>query len=124
MEAPVNQPTASAIPLLSPRLGAIAPQMLSALTRGRETRLDLELVRGMLCRLEDVTPAGQHYLMAKMIPLLRREALDPNKKFRPSDLDVVNRSLEDLEHEASRVAPDLAAFSKKAQILVDVLALA
>jgi hypothetical protein len=124
MEAPVNQPTASAIPLLSPRLGAIAPRMLSAVTPGRETRLDLELLRGMLCRLEDVTPAGQHYLMAKMIPLLRREALAPNKTFRPSDLDVVNRSLEDLEHEASRMAPDLAAFSQKARILVDVLALA
>jgi hypothetical protein len=128
MEAPVNQPTASTIPLLSPKLGAMAPRMLSAVTLGRETSLDLDLdldlLRGMLRRLEDVTPAGQHYLMAKMIPLLRREALAPNKTFRPSDLDVVNRSLEDLEHEASRMAPDLAAFSQKARILVDVLALA
>lgn len=122
MEVPVNQSMASAVPTLAPGFGAIAPRTLPAVPLARDTRLDL--LRGMLCRLEDVTPAGQHYLMAKVIPLLRQEALDPNKRFRPGDLSIINRSLEDLEHEAGRVAPDPGSFSQKAQILVDVLALA
>jgi hypothetical protein len=100
-EAPVNQSMASVPP---------------------EERLDL--LRGMLCRLEDATSAGQHYLMEKVLPLLRREALDPTKKFRPSDLDAINRSLADLEHEASRVAPDPRSFGQKAQLLADVFAIA
>jgi hypothetical protein len=87
-----------------------------------EARLDL--LRGMLCRLEDATSAGQHYLMEKVLPLLHREARDRNTTFRPSDLEVINRSLEDLEHEASRMAPDMTNFGQKAQILVDVFAIA
>ena len=78
----------------------------------------------MLCRLEDATPAGQHYLMEKVLPLLRGEALDPGRHFRASDLVIINGYLNDLEHEASRVAPDRSTFGQKAQILVDVFALA
>jgi hypothetical protein len=84
----------------------------------------LDLLRGMLCRLEDATSAGRHYLMDKVLPLLRREALDRNTTFRPGDLEIINRSLADLEHEAARVAPDPTSFGQKAQILVDVFAIA
>lgn len=104
-----------------PELAAVAPRALSAVPLARETRLDL--LRGMLCRLQDVTPAGQHYLMAKMLPLLRREATDRGQRFRAPDREVVTRSLDELEREASRMAPDPALFSGKAQILVDVFAL-
>jgi len=119
----VNQPTASVMTVRSAGLGpAGAPRGLFAVPLLAEERLDL--LREMLCRLEDATSAGQQYLMEKVLPLLRTEALDPGKKFRPGDLDVITRSLADLEHEASRVAPDPSNFGQKAQLLVDVFAIA
>jgi len=119
----VNQPTASVMTVRSAGLGpAGAPRGLFAVPLLAEERLDL--LRGMLCRLADATSAGQQYLMEKFLPLLRTEALDPGKKFRPGDLDVITRSLADLEHEASRVAPDPSTFGHKAQLLVDVFAIA
>ena len=84
----------------------------------------LELLRGMLSRLIDATPGGQHYLMAKILPLLRREALEPSPRFRPNQRHLIMRSLDELEHEAGRVAPDPGIFDRKAQVLVDVFALA
>jgi hypothetical protein len=89
----------------------------------QSTAAGIDLLRGILTRLEDMKPGAQYYLMAKVLPLLRREALDPNKRFRAGDLDVITRSLDELEHEAARVSPDSSTFGKKAQILVDVLAL-
>jgi hypothetical protein len=118
----MSQSTANAALNVSPQIGAVAPRTLFAVPLAPEARLDL--LRGMLCRLEDATLAGQHYLMDKVLPLLRREALDRNITFRPSDLEVINRSLRDLEKEASRVAPDMTNFGLKAQILVDVFAIA
>lgn len=118
----MNQSTAGVMTVRSPELGAVAPRALFAVPLPAKERL--ELLQGMLGRLEDATSAGQHYLMEKVLPLLRREALDPGKKFRPGDLDVITRSLADLEHEASRVAPDPSSFGQKAQLLVDVFAVA
>ena len=77
-EAPLNQSTARARVSVSSEVVAVTPRAFSALPLARETRL--ELVRGMLCRLEEVTPAGQHYLMAKVLPLLRREAIDRGRR--------------------------------------------
>ena len=118
----MSQPSACAAPNVSPQLGAAARRAVFAVALPPEARLDL--LRGMLSRLEDATAAGQHYLMDKVLPLLRGEAVDRGTMFRPGDLEVINRSLEDLEHEASRVAPDMTTFGLKAQILVDVLAIA
>jgi hypothetical protein len=122
MEAPVDQSTVSAMRIVSPGLVAGASRALWSVPLAHETKLDL--LRGMLCRLDDVTSAGQQYLMAKVLPLLRQEAVDQSGRFRPRDLEVVTRSLDELEHEVSRVAPDPSIFGEKAQILVDVLALA
>jgi hypothetical protein len=90
----------------------------AALTRSAT----IDLLRGMLTRIEDVTPAGLHYLMDKVLPLLRQEALDPTWRCPACEVEVITRSLNELEHEASRVAPDASAFGHKAQRLVDVLA--
>jgi hypothetical protein len=90
----------STSPILQPPLAAVP----------RSARLDL--LRGMLGRLVDVPPGGQHYLMDKVLPLLRREALDPDAHLRA-----------ELEHEAACMAPDPDLFGRKAQILLDVLAL-
>lgn len=119
----MNQSTASRVRMIQPEIaGGVTRLPLASVPPTRSAGIDL--LRGMLTRLEDVTPAGQPYLMAKVLPLLRREALDPTRRFRSRDLHVITRSLDELEHEASRVAPNPLTFSKKAQILVDVFALA
>jgi hypothetical protein len=84
----------------------------------------MDLLRGMLSRLVDVTAPGQQYLMGKVLPLLRQEALDPSARFQPNHRDLIMRELADLEHEVGRVAPDPGIFDRKAQILVDVFTLA
>jgi hypothetical protein len=117
----VNQSTTSMVRNLEPEIAAGLPRMPPAsVPLARSTRL--ELLRGMLCQLEDATSAGQRYLMTKVVPLLRREALDPAGSVRSNDLAVINRSLNELEHEASRVAPDPNAFGEKAHGLLDRLA--
>jgi hypothetical protein len=118
----MNPPTASAARNVLPPVGAVASRAVFAVPLAPEARLDL--LRGMLCQLEDATLAGQHYLMEKVLPLLRRVARDSSQRLRPGELDVVYRSLEDLEHEAARLAPDPSTFGQKAQILVDVFAIA
>jgi hypothetical protein len=81
-------------------------------------------VRGMLGSLERLTPTGRQSLMENIVRLLRSEALDPTAQFRPSQRQVVVRSLDDLEHELWRAAPDPGSFDRKAQILIDVFAIA
>lgn len=87
---------------------------------GRHERLDL--LRGMLATLEDATPVGQTYMMTNILPLLREEALDPTARFKSLQVDLIMRSLDELEHETSRIWPDAVAFDRRAQILVDVFA--
>jgi hypothetical protein len=95
---------------------------LASVPLPRHERLDF--LRGMLARLDDATPAGQTYMMTKILPLLRREALDPTARFKSQQLDLIMRSLDELEHETSRISPNAVAFDRTAQILVDVFALA
>jgi hypothetical protein len=118
-EVPVNQTTTDTspfvqVPAFRLRLPAVPP-----LTRSER----LDLLRGMLSRLVDATPAGQHHLMRKVLPLLRREALDPSARFQPNHRALIMRSLDELEHEAACVAPDPEVFDRKAEVLVDVFAL-
>lgn len=118
----MNQPMTSPSYTSRPQVPSVPdrPSALAPLTRS----VRIDLLRGMLSRLDDVTPAGQQYLMAKVLPLLRREALDPSAHFQPNHCELIMRALEELEHEAARLAPDPGLFDRKAQILVDVFALA
>ncbi len=116
----MNQAT-MAVGSVSSGLGAVIPLTSSAAPLAREARLDL--LRGMLVRLAEATPAGQYYLMAKVLPLLHEEASERGQRFRLRDRELITRLLDDLEREASRLAPDPTIFTGKAQILVDVLAL-
>jgi hypothetical protein len=120
---PMNQSTANAV-----RVGhfdqppALVRPALASVPLPHRDRM--EVLQGMLRRLEDVTPAGQQYLMAKVVPLLRREAIDQAGRFQRSELTTIEQSLDRLEHEASRLAPNVGVFSQRAQILADVFALA
>jgi len=118
----MSQPMTSPSPTLRPQFSVVPAWPAARAPLARSARLDL--LRGMLNRLVDVTPAGQQYLMAKVLPLLRREALDPSAHFQPKHCELIMRALDELEHEAARVAPDPGVFDRKARILVDVFALA
>jgi hypothetical protein len=107
----MNPSMTSTSPTLQPPFAAVP----------RSVRLDL--LRGMLGRLLDVPRGGQHYLMDKVLPLLRREALDPTAHLRPDQSELIMRSLDELEHEAACMAPDPDLFGRRAQVLLDVLAL-
>lgn len=86
----------------------------------RSARIDL--LRGMLERLKDATLAGRPYLIAKFLLLLRREAFDSGGRSALTDRQMIVRSMEQLEREASRVAPDPRVFEHAAWILVEKLA--
>jgi hypothetical protein len=76
----------------------------------------------MLERLKDTTPAGRHYLIAKVLSVLRREALESAESCDLTDRQMIVQSMEQLEREASRVAPDPRIFENTAWILVENLA--
>jgi hypothetical protein len=82
----------------------------------------IDLLRGMLGTLERITPTGHPELMEDILRLLRQEALDPAAHFGASQRRTVVRSLDDLEHEVSRLDPDRGHFDRKAHTLIDVLA--
>ena len=82
----------------------------------------IDLLRGMLERLKDATPAGRPYSIAKVLPLLRREAFDSGGRSDLADRQMIVRSMEQLEREASRVAPDPHVFERTAWSLVEKLA--
>jgi len=86
-----------------------------------EARMDV--LREMLAAIEDATPGGQRYLMTKLLVLFRREASRPDVQFSVRQRHVLLLSLDQLEHEASRIAPDVATFERRAQILVDLFAI-
>lgn len=118
----MNQSMVDTSRTVQPVFRAVPPQIVAVAPLARSERMDL--LRGMLSRLADATPGGQYNLMSKVLPLLRREALEPCARFQPAHRELIMRSLEELEHEAGRVAPDPGVFDRKAQILVDVFALA
>jgi len=82
------------------------------------------LLREMLSAIEDATPAGQRYLMTKLLALFRLELAHAALGFDRCQREIVGRALDALRIEATRMAPDAAAFERRGQLLVDVLALA
>jgi hypothetical protein len=85
----------------------------------RRERIDL--LRGILAQLKEATPAGRQYLISKVLPLLRRETFVPGGGSDLADPQMIRRSMEQLEREASRVAPDPHVFDQTAWLLVDEL---
>jgi hypothetical protein len=81
-------------------------------------------VRELLGELERMTPSRQPTVMEDILRQLRSEALDPDACFRPSERQVVVASLDELEHEIAKPVPEPETFDRKAQILIDVFAIA
>jgi len=81
----------------------------------------LSISTEMLGSLTDATPAGQRYLMIKIVNLLRDEALRPSVSCTVGEGELVSRCLADLEHALARLAPDIGAFDASARILIEIL---
>lgn len=107
---------------LSVDFAAVEGSQPESALEGRDQRMGA--LRGMLGSLERLTPTGRQTQMENIVRMLRSEALDPTAHFRPSQRQVVVRSLDDLEHELWQSAPDTGSFDRKAQILIDVFAIA
>ena len=80
-----------------------------------ERRERIDHLRGMLAAPQPIAP------MQEIVRLLRYEALDPAAQFEAAQGQVVVQSLDDLEHELSRLDADSSDFQRKAQRLIDVL---
>ena len=81
----------------------------------------LEVTCELLGALDQVTRSGQSPLMRKVLDILRREALRPDLRLGQLEVDAVMGAIQDLEHEAARLAPDPAAFNRRAQVVVAAL---
>jgi len=86
---------------------------LNAGATDRRQRIDH--LRGMLADPQPITP------MEEILRMLRHEALDPAAQFESTQGQVVVQSLDDLEHEVSRLDPDRTRFNRQVRILIDVL---
>ncbi len=81
-----------------------------------DRRQRIALLRGM------VGIGEQTSSMEDVVHLLRQAALDPAAQFEASQGRAVARSLDELEHELSRAAPNRLRFNRQAQVVIDVLA--
>ena len=77
------------------------------------------LVKELLVALETATPAGQPYLMSKVVDLLRRESVRAIP--RNHDRGAIATTIDGLSREAERRAPDTAAFTRRTVRLLAAL---
>jgi hypothetical protein len=80
-----------------------------------------QAVREMLAALETATLAGQHHLMKKVLGVLGQEAFRSQGRIAEPQRRALANSIDALAREASRRAPDEAAFARTAAALVDGL---
>jgi hypothetical protein len=84
-------------------------------TVARDQQHRIDVLRGML-------RPGVQASMEDVVRLLRQAALDPAARFAAGQGRTVVQSLDELEHELWRLTPDRHHFTRKAQSLIDLLA--
>ena len=83
------------------------------------TRLDV--IHSMLGDLETATTAGQRYVMAKLLTLLREAALVAEPSLSDLRRRWIRNTLAQLAREAERLLPDAEAFERGARSLAAAL---
>ena len=78
-------------------------------------------VREILKALDTATSAGQQHLMTKVLVLLRGEAPVVDRWVDDQQWTKIIAGLDALAREASRIAPDPAAFKRQAALVADAL---
>ena len=82
----------------------------------------LPVIDEMLRSLETTTVAGQHYLMGKIVAFLKHEVAERGRSLIGVQLRLCALWLEDMAQEAAKVMPDVAAFNRRADVVVRTLA--
>ena len=97
-------------------------------TRTREERLSfrerLEVVRDVINALVDDACSAQDQLMQAVVNTLHREILRPTHRLSERQLAAAMTALSELDHETTRVTPDVPLFCQRAELVVDILTLA
>jgi hypothetical protein len=91
------------------------------LTDKTESRPRLDAVKDILTALETATPAGQQYLMGKVLGLLRHQAPTRDHWIDDRQWSQIAGAFDALAYEANRLAPDADAFSRHATTLAEHL---
>jgi hypothetical protein len=81
----------------------------------------LDAVREILRALETATTGGQQHLMMKVLALLKREAPARDRWVGEQQWQKITSALDALAQEASRLAPDAAAFRRQAMMVAEAL---
>lgn len=81
----------------------------------------LDVVKEILTALDTATAAGQQYLMGKVLTVLRHQAPQRDYWMNDRQWNHIAGALDALAREATRMAPDAAAFSRQASSLADSL---
>jgi hypothetical protein len=81
----------------------------------------LAITQELLGTLKDATRSGQYNLMQRVVSILERESRRPSLRLSESQLVALMTGLSELQHEAARVAPDMALFKGVAKVVLDIL---
>ncbi len=82
------------------------------------------IARELLIALTEATRSGQRHLMCRVLDILRGDILQPTVRLTPPQVAAVMAAVTELQHEAARAAPDIALFSARARLVIDVLMIA
>jgi hypothetical protein len=96
---------------------AVAPLLAAATSPSR-----LAVAREMLETLETLTNAGQRHLMAKVVTFIQGHVSQAAPIARERPRAALFQHLTELQRQAERPSPDLAAFRSHAQALLGLLA--
>ena len=81
----------------------------------------LGVIADLVAELETATVAGQHYVMDKMVALLREEANGSSPSLSQLEQKLALRAIEDLDREQHRRLPDLEKLVTRARAIAHML---
>lgn len=82
----------------------------------------LGVIREMLSVLDTLTAAGQQHVMSKVVCFMRGQVGRASPKWNAGHHRSAAEILGHLEHETSRMMPDVPAFTTRAEFLMALLA--
>jgi hypothetical protein len=78
----------------------------------------------LLVVLIEATRSGQRHLMCRVLEILQGDILRPSVRLTQPQVVAVMAAVTELQHEAARAAPDIALFSARARLVIDILSIA
>ena len=82
------------------------------------------IVEELLVVLTQATRSGQRHVMCRVLDILKGDILRPTVCLTETQVVAVMAAVTDLQHEATRPAPDIALFCAGARSMIDILSIA